>query len=368
MRVNFLLPGRGEKPGGGFKVVYEYANGLARRGHDVSLIHPARLEIDTPFSKRPEKIWRFLRRKIDGSYRPDGWFAVDEKVHLRWVPSLDAGYIPHAEITVATACATAEWLAGYPPEKGNPYYLIQGYETFSVPEDRLLATWRLPFQKIVVSKWLQNRAEEIGENALYIPNGIDFQVFGIDIDIQQRSPAAAAMMYHKAESKGWADGLAALDQVRMQVSDLRLLLFGLENPPGGLPGYITYFKNPSQGTLRRIYNEAAIFIAPSWFEGWGLPPAEAMACGCAVAATDNGGHREFARHEVTALLSPTKDPSALAGNILRLMQDEDLRLRIALAGNAYIKNFTWDKAVNAFEQAILGSDNRRTCFTPPSSA
>jgi glycosyltransferase involved in cell wall biosynthesis len=359
MKINFLLPGRGEKPGGGFKVVYEYANGLSRRGHDVSLIHPARLEINTPFSKRPEKMWRFLRRKIDGSYRPDKWFAVDEKVRLRWVPSLHSRHIPSAEIIVATACATAEWLAGYPPEKGNPYYLIQGYETFSVSEDRLLATWHLPFKKIVVSKWLQNKAEEIGESAFYIPNGIDFRAFGIEVDIQQRSPAVVAMMYHKAESKGWADGLAALERIQSEVPDLRLLLFGLENPPAGLPDYIRYFKNPGQSTLRRLYNGAAVFIAPSWFEGWGLPPAEAMACGCAVAAVDNSGHREFARHEVTAMLSPAKDPAALAGNILRLIQDENLRLRIARAGNAHIRNFTWDKAINALEQAMLGSDNRR---------
>ncbi len=354
MKINFLLPGRGEKPGGGIKIAYEYANGLARRNHDVTLIHPARLEIDTPFFKRPEKMWRFLRRKIDGSYRPDKWFAVDKKVRLKWVPSLDPRYIPPADITVATACATAEWLAGYPLEKGNPYYLIQGYETFSVPENRLLATWRLPFQKIVVSKWLQNKAEEIGESALYIPNGIDFQAFGIDSAIEERASDTVAMMYHKAESKGWADGLAALDQVQVQVPDLRVLLFGLENPPGNLPGFITYCRNPGQDTLRRLYNESAIFIAPSWFEGWGLPPAEAMACGCAVAAADNGGHREFARHEVTALLSPPKDPAALAGNILRLTQDADLRMRIARAGNAYIQNFTWGKAVNAFEQSMLG--------------
>jgi glycosyltransferase involved in cell wall biosynthesis len=81
-----------------------------------------------------------------------------------------------------------------------------------------------------------------------------------------------------------------------------------------------------------------------------------MACGCAVAAVDNGGHREFAQHESTALLSPPKDAAALAGNILRLVQDPDLRMRIAQAGNAYIRNFTWDKSVNLFEKAILGWD------------
>jgi glycosyltransferase involved in cell wall biosynthesis len=132
------------------------------------------------------------------------------------------------------------------------------------------------------------------------------------------------------------------------------LLFGLDSPHGTVPDYISYLKNPSPDRLRRIYNEAAIFVAPSWVEGWGLPPAEAMACGGAVAATDNGGHREFAQHGVTALLSPVKDPSALADNILQLIQNKELRLSIARKGNAFIQNFTWDKSVSAFEQAIMG--------------
>jgi glycosyltransferase involved in cell wall biosynthesis len=353
MNINFLLPGRGEKPGGGFKVVYEYANGLSRRGHTVTLVHPARLEIDTPLFKRPEIFWRYLRRKIDGGYRPDEWFALDEKVRMKWVPSLDPSHIPSADVTVATACATAEWLAGYPQEKGKPYYLIQGYETFSVPEERLLATWRMPFQKIVVSKWLQKKAEEIGESALYIPNAIDFHAFGIDAAIEGRNPCTAAMMYHKAEIKGCADGFAALDQIRKQVSSLRLLVFGLEDPPRDLPRYAEYFKNPSQAKLRDLYNEAAVFVAPAWFEGWGFPPAEAMACGCAVAAVDNGGHREFAQHESTALLSPPKNSAALAWNILKLVQDPDLRMRVARAGNANIQNYTWEKSAGLFEKAIL---------------
>ena len=43
MKISFLLPFSGHKPVGGFKVAYEYANGLARRGHEVTVFHaPAR--------------------------------------------------------------------------------------------------------------------------------------------------------------------------------------------------------------------------------------------------------------------------------------------------------------------------------------
>jgi glycosyltransferase involved in cell wall biosynthesis len=353
MKITFLLNGRGEKPSGGFKVVYEYANGLTRRGHEVTIVHPARVHADTPIFKYPEKTLRFLRRILDGRYRPDRWFLIDDKVHLRWVPSLKPRYIPSGDIIVATAWTTAEWVSVYPPIKGKRFYLIQHLETFNGSEERVLATWHLPLRKIVISRWLQKLAEEIGENAVYIPNGLDFEAFGVDAHKGARSPNTAMMMYHQADWKGSADGLKALSMARERIPALKALLFGVEPAPQGLPGWTSYFENPAQDLLRKLYNQACVFIGPSWTEGWGLPPAEAMMCGCAVAATDIGGHREFAQHDVNALLSPAKDPSALADNILRLIQDEALRVRLARAANASIRSFTWSKALDAFERTIL---------------
>jgi glycosyltransferase involved in cell wall biosynthesis len=56
-----------------------------------------------------------------------------------------------------------------------------------------------------------------------------------------------------------------------------------------------------------------------------------MACGCAVATTDCGGNREYARNEETALVSDPDDLASLENNVLRLLSDEELRVRIALA-------------------------------------
>jgi glycosyltransferase involved in cell wall biosynthesis len=56
-----------------------------------------------------------------------------------------------------------------------------------------------------------------------------------------------------------------------------------------------------------------------------------MACGCAVATTDCGGNREYAEHEKTVLVSDPDDFESLVNNVLRLLLDEDLRVRIAQA-------------------------------------
>jgi glycosyltransferase involved in cell wall biosynthesis len=77
-----------------------------------------------------------------------------------------------------------------------------------------------------------------------------------------------------------------------------------------------------------------------------------MACGCAVVSTDCGGIREYAEHGVNALLSPPEDPKGLAQNVLRLLDDDNLRVRLAKAGYEKIQEFTWDKAVTRLEEVL----------------
>ena len=54
----------------------------------------------------------------------------------------------------------------------------------------------------------------------------------------------------------------------------------------------------------------------------------------------------------TALLSPAKDPGALAANLLRLLEDRELRIQLAHRGQQHIQQFTWDRAISAFESVL----------------
>lgn len=348
MSITFVLPGQGTAPVGGFKVVYEYANALVRRGHRVCVIHPAFLDVGlTPIGYGKRTV-RYIQRSMDGSYRPDRWFSVDSRVRLLWRPSLNARFIPDADVVVATSWRTARWVAAYPAAKGKKFYLIQHRETWDGPEDRVMATWRLPLRKIVIARWLQVIADEMDERSAYIPNGLDFHAFGTDTDPGQRNPNRVMMLHHYQEWKGSADGLRTLYLAHSQVPELEADLFGVPHAPKGLAPWIRYHRNPPQKQLRRLYNNASVFLAPSWSEGWGLTPSEAMMCGCAIAATDIGGHREFCIQGRTALLSPPGDPDAMAANLISLLQDQGQRVSIARSGNEYIQQFTWDRATDAF--------------------
>lgn len=353
LRITFLLPGPGHIPVGGGKVVYEYANRLSRLGHSITVVHAASLYKDDSLYRRLRLKAGFVHRALDRSYRPDAWFHVDPAVSLTWVPSLKERNIPDADVVIATAWQTAEWATGYSARKGRGFYLIQGLELWSGHEDRVYETWRSPLRKIVIARWLEDIAKSLDRDAAYIPNGLDFEVFDVDRPICERPPLRVAMLYHSADYKGAQDGIEALRLVREQFPELQAVLFGVPPRPAGLPEWFTYYRCASPALLRTIYNDASVFVAPSWTEGWGLTASEAMMCGAAVAATDIGGHREFAIDEQTALLSPPKNPERLANNVLRLLQDKELRQVIAKRGRTHVSQFTWERAVRSVEALLF---------------
>ena len=336
-------------------MVYEYANGLSQRGWKVRVVHPHLLslkeidEVRNSFALRGRRWLGYQRRRITGGYRPDKWFHINPGVELLFVKTPHPGLMPPSDIWVATWWYTAKWVASY---AGARAYLIQHLETWGGPEAEVLGTWKLPLRKIVISQWLKEIALSLGETTDYIPNGLDFRTFGLDVPPEEREPHTVAMLCHEADWKGSADGISALRQVKIRVPGLRAQIFGVHPAPVGLPKWVEYYQNPPQQKLREIYNRAAVFLSPSWTEGWPLPPAEALQCGAALVATDIGGHREYAHHGETALLSPAKNSDALAANIIRLLENRDLRLRLAHQGHMHVQQFTWQRAVASFESVL----------------
>lgn len=359
LKITFALPGSGHNPVGGFKVVYEYASHLARRGHLVTIIHPALLNADAPVTRTLRSSLNYLFRKRRASYKPTNWFVIDPSVRMLWVPSLREQYIPDGDIVVATAWQTAEYVAAYPSSKGKRFYLIQHLETWSGSSERVYSTWKLPLLKIVIARWLEEIALSLGEKCVYIPNGLDFERFSVSTPSTQRNPHRALMLYHTFDWKGSNDGWRALSLAREKILDLTAVFYGVTPKPQKLPEWVEYKRRPSQSILRGLYNEASVFVAPSWTEGWPLPPAEAMMCATALVATDIGGHREYAINEETALLSPPRDIEQLAANIVRVMNDQSLRLKLANRGHKYIQQFTWKRATDMLESVFLQENNAR---------
>jgi len=359
MRITFVLPSYAWKPKGGFRVVYEYANRFVARGHEVIVVHPRRISNwNAPPS---QNLYHWLRKEASHLRNlilspKVKWQPIDRRVQMLYIAEPTAQNVPDAEIVFATSWRTAEYVVEYPASKGIKFYLIQHYEIWSGPKERVDDTWRMPLKKVIIAKWLYDKGIELvipPNDMIHIRNGIDFRRFKLMNDIQMR-PKQVAMMHHPAYWKGSDDGIHTLEMVRSMHTNLKAVLFGVVRKPQGLPSWIVYKHNPSQKELvENIYNGSRVFLCSSWTEGFSLPPAEAMACGCTVVATDSGGIREYAEHKKTALLSPPRNPEALAKNLLRVLEDDNLRLQLAKAGYEYIQEFTLERSTDLLEQFLL---------------
>jgi hypothetical protein len=163
------------------------------------------------------------------------------------------------------------------------------------------------------------------------------------------------MLHHDYAWKGVVDGLEAVRRVKARVPTLRLVGFGVKAPRERLP-YDEFHADPPQAALAAIYSAADVYLCPSWDEGLGMPPMEAMACGAALVTYDNGGCRDYARDGETALVARRRDVADLAERLERLCVDEALRARVAAAGQAFVTSaFDWERAVTRLEALFRSS-------------
>ncbi len=213
-------------------------------------------------------------------------------------------------------------------------------------------SYKFPFRKIVVAKWLQQKVAEVNEESTLVLNGFDFNHFKITQPIEKRDPFSVIMLYSLEERKGCKDSFAALESIKAKHPELRVNMFGISPQPENLPSWYHYVREPSKQELLDLYNDSAIYVGASPSEGFGLTVGESMACGCAVACTNNAGYLEMAKDGQTALVSPIKFPELLADNILKLMEDGELRQRIARQGNEFIQSFGIEDAYLLFKKTL----------------
>ena len=107
-------------------------------------------------------------------------------------------------------------------------------------------------------------------------------------------------------------------------------------------GYVT------DEELRALYSSCRAFVYPSLYEGFGLPPLEAMACGAPVVASDIASIRE-AVGEAAHLVDP-KDVDALARSIARLLEDDKERQHLSAAGLRRAAMFNWERTARSIRE------------------
>lgn len=132
----------------------------------------------------------------------------------------------------------------------------------------------------------------------------------------------------------------------------RLILIGEEKQPYGkqvrkmienlcLQKEVLLLGNICSEELIGFYNGADVFVLPSFYEGFGLPPLEAMACGCPVVTSNNSSLPETVGD--AGIMVDAHNIDSLAGAIHSLLSNESLRQRMIKKGLERVRLFSWEK-------------------------
>lgn len=254
---------------------------------------------------------------------------------------------------------------------------------FEYPSDFLLKMKRVLYYPLIMQKYVANQMDRIItvshdaaieiNRAFAVPTDkIDVVYNGLDTDIFKPVPGVKKKKNNlifvgnvEDRKKGVTYLLKALSVTRNRVH-LTIVDGGAPNrtfvphwiDKFGINDRVTFTGKIPASRLMQLYSESEIAIAPSLYEGFGFPAAEAMACELPVIASTGGALPEVVgEHMKTGYLVPPRDYRALADAIDFLVENPEVRERLGKAARKrIIEIFSWENAtrelVKCYEEAI----------------
>jgi glycosyltransferase involved in cell wall biosynthesis len=341
---------------GGVRVIVECANHLTIRGHQVTLVAPGGTldpdmlnELRTNVDVRESRVAR------------EAHLNIVDLVRLTW--SL-AQAVPASDIIISTHSPTtvAGLLAVHRGKRKRLVWLYQDYrEMFN---DRPYVDWLMRHAlrwhelALVPSEYSKQELKMYSPGRVVVMGyGLSqpelFHPLSIDTSRNGNHPRTILFLGDMRPRKGLFDFLQAATIVYERLKNIKLLIVSKEDCQIETRVPFAYIYRPTRAELAQLYATCDLFVSASWWESFGLPPLEAMACGAPVVLTDSRGAREYARSGENCLMVPPCQPEALAEAMYRLLIDKDLTARFRANGPQMAKNFTWNAAVDRFEAALM---------------
>ena len=123
-----------------------------------------------------------------------------------------------------------------------------------------------------------------------------------------------------------------------------------------LAGHVDFIGAQPQEQLPCYYAAADVVAMPSLYESFGLVAVEAMACGTPVVASRVGGLAYTVQDGVSGLLTPERDPGALAAALQRVLTDPALRARLSTQATEVARRFSWSAVADMIEDIYANLD------------
>lgn len=227
----------------------------------------------------------------------------------------------------------------YPESFSKKFNLLYG---FLIPlmlrnSHRLLTVSEFSKKEIVdVYKIKENKVS-------IIYNAVDANFHSLDKDKDKYLLAVSSPNYHK-NFHGMIEAFLKLKDI-----DCRLKVIGKTATSFATQDYsqliketdnIEFLGRVDDEELIKLYQGALAFVFPSFYEGFGIPPLEAQACGCPVISSNAASMPEVLGDSV--IYFPPEDTNMMAECMRRIITEETLRTQLINAGMENIKRFSWD--------------------------
>lgn len=346
MKVTFVLPGGGRS--GGVKCTVKAANGLLQKGHSVRLL----------VNKNNPSIRSQLRNLWLRSRYPHGndWLDMLEGAVERFNNIEKCAFLDN-EIVVA-----AGWWAGMEMRRLQHPNIIKVHYIHGVgfhDNDKMRAVWGENVPKIAIASYLEEvMGKTCGQRIMaVIPNGIDTNEYYPSIPEDQRNGVGTifGIGYHKDPETI----LGVLKTLHKDCPSTPQRVFGSCRRPMEIAKEL-YRRLPSLEEIRDIYSQSLVWIMGSCSEGFGLPILEAMACGCAVVATDCGGPRDIIQDGENGFLVEVGNVQKIVERVKVLLENGGLRQRFVEKSRETVSKFSWDSSVDKLEE-VLNRLSRNGC-------
>lgn len=177
--------------------------------------------------------------------------------------------------------------------------------------------------------------------------GVNHKVFR---PLKIKSSISKQIMLHvgtEEPRKNIALIISSFYELRKKFKNLHLIRVGNPSKPIArlikrlnLSKYVKYMICSTEEQLANIYNIADVFVFPSTYEGFGLPPLEAMACGCPVISSNKTSLPEIVGNSAL-VIEPNKQNLCRA--VSKVLTDKKLRKELIRKGLKQAKKFTWEK-------------------------
>ena len=267
----------------------------------------------------------------------------------------------HHPISIDMAASLAEvksWLIRFRRTIFYSFLIMQG--VVSRRMDRVVTVSKTSAEDTI-------RAFKLRQDRVRIVhNGVDTGIFR-RLDHVEKEPNSLVIVGKTEDKKKGVPFLLKAVQLLKDDVDVKVSVVGIQGPDDGyrtklvqglgIGDRVTFTGHVGADELARLYSSAEIAVTASLYEGFGLPAAEAMACGTPVIATRAGALPEIVGEYGTGILVPPADPPALAAAIKRLLADRPLRQRMGEAARKRIEeSFSWEvaarKTLEVYEEVL----------------